>query len=660
MEAAAAGDKRTAAAAGLDTAQVAARPRLSRAVASDSFGGLAEHALAGEHDPKLAALLKEQLLSRAWWEKWATATLFAWLWDFAPSKRQPGLSFSDASDRERLLQFLVEGGVPRPKEGAEEEQFNLAWLRVNGHVKTGKVAKGAPAPPRIFFAAASSAAAAAAAQAGGGEPQAARPAEEGKRQEGKRPEAPKAAAAGLAPLAIGSPPQLRQQRQRSPSPQRAVSPELMEDLAPYDGDPGGSSEDAESIPEMVRPSHIVLPLPVGPGRNREGRKMPDAVRGAFPTPARLCRTCLVPAPDPHRMEWICECGLRGDKEAGEACNRLLAARMERQAAARRDPGDLPSSSGANAGQSYAQSTAASRLERELKHLARGTPHPLFVGPDASAPVSGREALAIVRKALGASATENPSEELEALISCGLLMHPGYCVPRLLSKAGSSASSLLLADGAEIPIQSSGTGPPPVLSVQAFLRACVNVIFPLLVGKPAALVQWFALVASVLELEDKRGWAPANTYLTQLLQERVSQRREFAEPSQACIAALLYAPTASTASGSSVSSNQKGATRPGSADSPYCDSWNWQGGCAAGAGCTKLHQCQYGGRGCTNTTQHRSPECPSRWYGGSAPRHEGSSRGGHRGGRGGGGYRGGGKGGGGSNSSVSTSKPATQA
>jgi hypothetical protein len=268
--------------------------------------------------------------------------------------------------------------VPRPKEGAEEEQFNLAWLKVNGHVKSGKVAKGAPAPPRIFFAAASSAAAAAA-QAGGDEPQAARPAEEGKRQEGKRPEAPKAAAAGLAPLAIGSPPQLRQQRQRSPSPQRAVSPELMEDLAPYDGDPGGSSEDAESIPEMVRPSHIVLPLPVGPERNREGRKMPDAVRGAFPTPARLCRTCLVPAPDPHRMEWICECGLRGDKEAGEACNRLLAARMERQAAARRDPGDLPSSSGANAGQSYAQSTAASRLERELKHLARveasGARHP---------------------------------------------------------------------------------------------------------------------------------------------------------------------------------------------------------------------------------------------------------------------------------------------
>ena len=632
-----------------------------RATAASLFGSLDEDALSGQLAPAAMELIQAQMDSRKWWSQWATPYLFAWLWDFG-ERRPEALRLADAEDRELILNYLVEGTFDRPKEGKEGTQFDMVWRKIVG-VSLSKTAKAAMRAPELRHEApkvASSADAAAAAAQGSAPP----PQRDPNRIPIPRREAQEQKQQGAGPAAplVAGGPQIQPPQAPLVLPkQRGDAPPEIESLSESDGD-GDDEMDVEKelagLPSVARPSMLGIPPPLGPERNKDGKRQSDGVRGALATQPRRCMTCLTPAPDPHRLEWICAgCDLRGDKEAGHPTNVFLAAASARKAAGQKDPEGSSSSSSSSAGQSYAQSTAASRLERELKHLARGPPHPIFVGPDAEAPVTPREAFATVRKALGASATENPSEELQQLVGRGLLMEVGYCVPRSLVKAKSTASSLMLMDGGEIPIQANSTGPPPMPTVQSYMRALINVVFPALIAKPAALVQWFALASSVLELEEKRGWAQADSYQRQLLQERVTQQKEFAEPSQACMATLMYSGAASTAG-----TTESGSSRGGGGQSLYCDAFNWPkaGRVCAGAGaCGKLHQCQFAGKpGCAGGAQgHRASDCKSRPVnnGGSSG---GGSHGGGRSGRSGGGgsHRGGGSGAG---SVISSAKP-TQA
>jgi hypothetical protein len=217
------------------------------------------------------------------------------------------------------------------------------------------------------------------------------------------------------------------------------------------------------------------------------------------------------------------------------------------------------------------------------------------------------------------------------------------------------SSLMLANGSEIPIQASGSGPPKIASLHAFMSSCVNVIFPLLMGQPAALAQWFALAASVL-LAAKKDWPHANEYLTQLLQERVTERKEFADPSQTVLTTLAFVGAASTTASSVSSHSHGGAQRPGGG-SMFCEAHNWsQNGCIDPCPYGKKHECQFAERGCGATKSHPSRLCTSKRPGGGGSQ---GSNGAYRGGRGG--YHGkkGGQGGS-SGSSVSTTKPTSSA
>ena len=594
---------------------------------------LNEETLAGQQDPALVAGLKEEIASREWWDQWSTDFLFTWLWDFN-SKRPPSLLLSDAPNRDLILTSLVKGQYARPKEDNEETQFRLAWCTVNG-IKGKKQLKAKYPSLRHTPAASADAAATIRASSGGSPPPPPRDAPEEKKQGGgpRQVRSPSPAAVEAVPAPMSPPPA------RLPSPalpvQRGGGPDVSS------GDDSDVEEEEVAEKEFAQ-SHSFRRVPLPPaaillpsGGPPKGDPRPQESRIPIP---RRCKTCLKPPEDPKALEWICECGLRGDKEAEAACNVVLAAMN-----ARKSVGSSASSSSASApsaGQSYAQGSAAKGLERELLHLAKGPPHPLFTGSDAEAPLTGGEAIAIVRKALGASATENPSKELRALVDSGLLINVGYCIPRSLAKLKAKSSSLMLMDGAEIPIQASSTGPPPVPTVQAYMRALVTVILPVLIAKPAALTQWLALTNTALEIEEKQGWPKAFMYIEQLLQERVAAQEGFAEPSQACMATLFYSPAASTVPASQSSGRQSGGAKR--ADTLYCDAYNWENGGCTNAHCTKLHQCQYAARGCTNVTAHRSPVCPSRYAEGSAPRHNGGSQrsGGGRGRGGGGGSRGG--------------------
>ena len=655
--AASSGAKRTADEAGIGSPPPS---RSQRRTAQQSFGLLNEDTLAGQHAPAALAEIQAQMDSRKWWSQWATPYLFTWLWDFDLT-RPPALKMTDAESREVILNFLVEGKYARPKEGDEEAQFEAVWRKLNGW-KSKAAKKAHPRPDFLQNPKPASSADAAAAMAQAAVPLPQHDAPESKQQGAGPARDGPALLPVAAPLVAASPVRPPPQAPLVLPMQGGGAPQQFEVFSESEGD-GDDDMDFEKelagLPSFVRPSHIGMPPPLGPLRNKDGKRLSDDVRGAFPTQPRNCITCLTPAPDPHRLEWRCPgCDLRGDLETGHPSNVFLAAANARKEAGQKDP-EAPSSS--NPGQSYAQSTAASRLERELKHLARGTPHPIFAGPGSEAPVTPKEAFAIIRKALGASATENPSEELQQLVARGLLMEVGYCIPRPLAKAKSTASSLMLMDGGEIPIQANSTGPPPVPSLRGYARALVNVILPALIAKPAAMVQWLALASTVLELEEKQGWTQADSYQRQLLQERVTQQKEFAEPSQACMATLMYAgAAASTVTDASMSSRSGGGSQ-----SPYCEAFNWPkpgGHACAGAGvCGRLHQCQFTGRpGCTGAPGHRSTDCKCRTAnGGTIGRGAGGggSQGGSRGSRsggGGGGYRGSGA------SSVASSAKPTQA
>jgi hypothetical protein len=432
------------------------------------------------------------VIERAWWAQWSTEFLFWWLWDF--KERPKDLTPARSEDREFILDRLVEGGFARPKEGDEERQFSAVWRRFNGGT-SAKAKSANRLPPTHYSAVVASSAVAAAAAAQGSVPR--DPPE--RKSNGGGPardvEVPAAAAmapppaAPVVPQVAVAPAPLVLPMQRGRVPQR---PEESDDA--FEDECVGMDECEKQFavmpsysPPVQRAVQFVSMAPPPP-------KAPAAAGVAVPL-VEECMTCLLPKPDPTKARWICAgCSLRGDEPAGTATNLYMAKLKEAAKAGAKEP-DGSSASSSSAGQSLAQGQAANRLERELRHLASGEPHPLFMGPESTAPLSGKEALSIVRKALGASATESPSPELVKLVTRGLLVHPGYCVPRLLARVQDKDSSLMLANGSEIPIQASGSGPPKIASLHAFMSSCVNVIFPLLMGQPAALAQWFALAAS---------------------------------------------------------------------------------------------------------------------------------------------------------------------
>ena len=648
--------KRPAADAGLDPPPSAARARPARASAA-SFMGLNEETLAGQRDPALVADLQEEIASREWWDQWSTDFLFAWLWDFG-EKRPAAFKITDAGNRGLILASLVSGRFARPLEDDEETQFRMAWCKATG-VKTKKQLKEAVYPsPRHAPASSADAAAAIRASSGGLLPPPPREEQEEKKQGGgPRQLAVVAVSSAVAASASASP--------LSPKPARVPSPDPF---AQQGGEPDEEDEEIgdwemEEVPEKEfaqfqsyhRPALLPVAAAAASGGPLKGAPRPETSRVAIPAKARACKTCLKAPTDPSATMWICVCGLRGDQPADSATNVALREINARNAAGPEAPGGAASST---AGQSTAQGSEAKGFERDLNAILRGgTKHPLFVGPEAAAALSHGEAIAIVRKALGASATQIPCKPLIAVVRAGMLVDLSLALPRPLANLKDKKGAVLTLDGVDVPLQASHQTVKTVRSLHAFMTAMFGVVLPCCIDLPMALAQWCSLCVTVLELTEKNGWERANQYVEQLLQERVAEGAEFATPSASCLQTLQHATPAAAGTG--------GFRAGPRAPSRFCDAYNWsQAGCPFGRDCEAEHTCQFVGRPlCVNPSGHRSFDCPGRrsQSQGGAPRHNGGSqRGGRGGGGGGGGYRGGGGGGSVAGSSVASSAKQNQA
>lgn len=303
-------------------------------------------------------------------------------------------------------------------------------------------------------------------------------------------------------------------------------------------------------------------------------------------------------------------------------NEFLRARNAAGAAAASAPGQ--SSSGQSAAASHTHAPSLKPLDKEFQRLIDlYGDFPLFLD---KSPVSVKQAQVELRLALGASATQLPSDHLVKLIQAGKLPSVGYALPRALALADEDTNLLGIVDG-QVTASRGKVAPPPVQSAESFCLALVSTILPSLIEQPKALVQWLSLARTVLAVAKRPGssWASAMQYCDQLLQERIPQHESFSAVSSAVLTTIDHSSVASV-----LRPPPAAAHMGSSAPAAFCQNYNWHS-CGLGAACPSRHACQYGYKGCTAITAHRSVECPHR----AAPtgnRGAGSrqSRGGHSG------------------------------
>ena len=575
----------------------AVRQRSQRG-AKPAEGALVE----GGVDPEKGLL--EQIEARAFWEKWDTPLLFCWLYDFNDAPISP----LDATDRAKLLRILVETGADRPPAKKALEELVRIWR---------KIAKpGAGVPPPGLFVAEQPASAAAAAQSAS-LLQALPPAPSAGKPPAEKERAESPLSVADSDLELSDEEDISRPPAPTATPRRSPLKERLTQASPVDA-------------EGYAPHHHPLPNPrFGP---------------------LLCLTCLTAAPGPA-ARWLCtKCGLRGDLDADSAPNKALLA------GGLRSPGSSTGSvSGtiANSVPSLDPASTLSRLDRDFDKQAKyGQPHLLFTGPTAGQPVPTTTALDIVDRAVGASATQRPSDKLVELIRSGKLVNVGYAIPRLLStaQAGEEANavgSMLFTESGTI-IQQGKNTPPPVPSSQAFCMALFSTILPSLIDRPAAMLEWMALARTALHIEGepRSSWTRANAYVDQLLQRRIPQRKGISEPCDAVLRTLHS--TESFAQHGGAGGPSRTERRPDSrrSEGTICYQWNHNGECSRGNACRYRHVCTYCGG------QHQAKACKKGESSASVPEQHPPYR--KSGGKGGGSHRSGGA------SSVTTAKAAPAA
>ena len=331
--------------------------------------------------------------------------------------------------------------------------------------------------------------------------------------------------------------------------------------------------------------------PAAPGPGTPGR---GAAR------AKRCLTCVSPRPrdEVDDEAWRClVCGLRGDLPAHAPENKFLSATLA--AAPDASPRRAPSKSGAaDAGAGEAdesESDVRTRIDKEMIAAARAAPpFPLFQGPGAGGALTPGQALELARQSRDGQAMAHPSEALVEYIRSGKLRAVSLAVPMALEKAQRQN-----AEGDTIALTISGSGfkamskglanAPPVASLQQFCLALFGSIIPALIDRPAALMSWVALARTAVEIHAKHGnWAPAEAYVSRLLNERIQKRAAFAGVEDGILSGIArdYPPGARPAAPAA-----GGGGLPDVRRAAPCRQFNWKT-CSHGDTCSFAHVCAY--------------------------------------------------------------------
>lgn len=431
------------------------------------------------------ARINQQVADRAYWETLATPVIAAWLQDYDDAPP------FDQTDRALVLQTLVELGAARP---ASVKKLQTVWRKWN----KGK----GPCPHHLF------------APAPDSESDADMAPEEEKSPSGLPAPSPDAT---KDPAVIALLAQLVAERRALQSERIALRPQTPADSPSF----------------VLRvPSPYSLHASTAPSGISEQKAAVVTLE---------CFTCTRPRPPGASARWVCVCSLRGDLPANDPANLFLAS----QAAADRA---LVSSgaSAASASTLHGQSTAPPahgdpdqrRANSFLARAQKGAVFPVFASTVA---LSSDEVFVVLAQAFKASAYDPPSPELLELIRSGKLLAEdlGWCLPRRRNARPEDALVFVLNEQGQVVPAPLGSA-PALLSSHALFTALTSTILPALEDRPAARAEWLALARTALELEADWGWPAALEYVSQLLGERVAQRKAFAEPSRSCLATVEHA------------------------------------------------------------------------------------------------------------------------
>ena len=332
-----------------------------------------------------------------------------------------------------------------------------------------------------------------------------------------------------------------------------------------------------------------------------------AAAAAAPHDNVECDKCLHSQPRSIKMQWICNnCNLRGDLRASDPINTRLMAMLNRDEArassaapaAAAVHGSRTSSStavGGITGQSMTNTPKQlSALDREFERLeTSGDAFDLF---DDKSPVTPTAAIDEVRKCLRGLNYARPSTSLIKLIQSGKLDKPGYAASENNAKKAQGE-----ADGTHVfshvdgnlQLAKSVREPLTFASMQQYIDALCAAIIPSLIERPKAILQWLAVTRTMIQIEEKHGWAIAVAYLADLLQDCVPQRRSFSAYSQDLLSGLTYGvtrPPAAAAASSVAASAYERAQSPAFAGN-VCRNWNHDR-CTTPCPTGREHTCLY--------------------------------------------------------------------
>jgi len=263
-------------------------------------------------------------------------------------------------------------------------------------------------------------------------------------------------------------------------------------------------------------------------------------------------------------------------------------------------------------------------ESELRRLLEnaGDPFPRFQSQDS---IDHEAAITELRKeALGGTSYAHQSPWLTKLIRSGTFKELSLALPRsnvdaLRQRAAEAKGSKVFLVGAAGELMSSAETHVErnLTSLTEFLKVLIVSVLPSLFDRPRASLDWLELARSAIEITEREppptGWAIANRYLVDLLNDRVSTRLPFNSFDMQILQTVRsFIPPASQAAGGA----------PGAAparpvgDSPQqrftnnvCRDWN-NGNCDKSP-CKYRHQCFWAG--CANPLEgHRGKDCPSRY------------------------------------------------
>jgi rubrerythrin len=330
-----------------------------------------------------------------------------------------------------------------------------------------------------------------------------------------------------------------------------------------------------------------------------------------------------------------ECGMRKDKPFHSDINVFLRRKEEnKQALLLRTAGATGHSlhtastyASEASGASGGQKPSLSRLEQEYERLtAEGSAFTRFEPAKSLDEFSTAKAYAQMRKSFqGTSIVLPPKPSLVKFIQSGKVTYPAWLIPKLVKQQAQNKNEEALfsvfEDGRVTASQQLKA--KDLSSMDQLVDVLLCVIFPALIGRPEALMDWVALVHTVRRIASAHGsWSIAQEYLNEVLTAKIEERASFGTFDYSILNNVLSstrpaadrrgedaaaaAPSSSRPKATKPGATQSTASRPPSKSEEVCRLFNL--GLCKRANCRFTHACSFLEQ-CGNTDpKHSGKDC----------------------------------------------------